>query len=188
MTITDEITPLSVTDVPIPEETAPTTDDLTCEICGTALTYAGRGRKPKFCDDHKPSGSRSKTTKTTSSRASKDERMRQELTATLGTIGVAVMAVNTYDGLVVIDKSADVSDALMELAAHNPRVRKALEQMLEVSVWAAVATAVAGIAVPIAVNHNLLPLPQDAVERQFLSPETRETLDRMRAPKPNDNG
>lgn len=28
-------------------------DDLACEICGTPLVYAGRGRKPKRCDEHK---------------------------------------------------------------------------------------------------------------------------------------
>jgi hypothetical protein len=28
--------------------------DLTCETCGLALNYSGRGRKPRFCSDHKP--------------------------------------------------------------------------------------------------------------------------------------
>src|SRR4051794_19249437 len=30
-----------------------TTDTLTCEVCGTELTYSGRGRPPKRCPDHK---------------------------------------------------------------------------------------------------------------------------------------
>lgn len=33
--------------------------DLTCEVCGTPITYAGRGRKPTRCDEHKRSGSKS---------------------------------------------------------------------------------------------------------------------------------
>jgi len=33
--------------------------DLSCEVCGTPLVYGGRGRKPKFCDEHKKSGSKS---------------------------------------------------------------------------------------------------------------------------------
>lgn len=33
-------------------------DDLACEVCGTPLVYAGRGRKPRFCDEHKPGTSR----------------------------------------------------------------------------------------------------------------------------------
>lgn len=37
-----------------PQDAAPETEDvLSCEVCGKTLTYAGRGRKPKFCDEHK---------------------------------------------------------------------------------------------------------------------------------------
>lgn len=31
--------------------------ELVCEVCGTGLTYGGRGRKPRFCDEHKPTKS-----------------------------------------------------------------------------------------------------------------------------------
>ena len=48
-------------DAPIPDETpvlptdeAPSTvHELHCEVCGIPLSYSGRGRKPKFCDEHK---------------------------------------------------------------------------------------------------------------------------------------
>lgn len=44
-------------------DTPPSSPDLTCEVCGKPLDYAGRGRKPRFCDEHrKVSGSRSKST------------------------------------------------------------------------------------------------------------------------------
>ena len=33
------------------------TTDLACELCGTPIVYAGRGRKPRFCVDHKPAAS-----------------------------------------------------------------------------------------------------------------------------------
>lgn len=48
-TIADEVPDLSG----IPE--------FSCETCGKELTYSGRGRKPKFCDDHKRSSSSSKS-------------------------------------------------------------------------------------------------------------------------------
>jgi hypothetical protein len=41
--------------------------DLTCETCGLALNYGGRGRKPRFCSDHKP-GARSATGSTPAKR------------------------------------------------------------------------------------------------------------------------
>jgi hypothetical protein len=35
------------------------TMDLSCEVCGVPLIYGGRGRKPRFCEDHKPARSAS---------------------------------------------------------------------------------------------------------------------------------
>lgn len=29
-------------------------EDLSCETCGTPLQYGGRGRRPRFCNEHKP--------------------------------------------------------------------------------------------------------------------------------------
>jgi len=174
----DEIAPESATEQATFTPEDKPAGDLTCITCGRALTYAGRGRKPIYCEDHKPVRGNGKPA--ASPRTSKDERLRKELASTLALIGVGVMALDAYDGLVIIDRSADTVDALMTVAEHNPRVRKALEQMLEVSVWAALGTALAGIAVPIAVHHGALPLPQDSVERQFLTPETRASLARLK--------
>lgn len=42
-------------------DTEPTSDDPTCVVCGTPLTYSGRGRKPKYCDEHKTTRSTSTT-------------------------------------------------------------------------------------------------------------------------------
>ena len=46
----------------IPDEPAPSAFEYACEVCGTELTYGGRGRKPRFCDEHK-SGSKGTTTR-----------------------------------------------------------------------------------------------------------------------------
>lgn len=45
-----------------PEIPTPTSDDPVCQYpnCGIPLTYSGRGRKPKWCDEHKPSKSSSR--------------------------------------------------------------------------------------------------------------------------------
>lgn len=47
-------TPAVVPDI-TPDETPESTHELSCETCGKELTYSGRGRKPKFCDEHKKS-------------------------------------------------------------------------------------------------------------------------------------
>lgn len=41
------------------EDTSPSSD-LACQVCGRPLVYSGRGRKPRFCEDHKPSKSQAK--------------------------------------------------------------------------------------------------------------------------------
>ncbi len=61
----DEVTDMLFDTTTIPDElpsNAPDIDstDLSCEVCGTPITYAGRGRKPTRCDEHK----RSKTSGT----------------------------------------------------------------------------------------------------------------------------
>lgn len=41
-------------EVPVPDDPPPASDDPTCLECGVPLIYGGRGRKPKWCDEHKP--------------------------------------------------------------------------------------------------------------------------------------
>ena len=50
----------------IPDD-APVSDDLTCQICDAPLFYGGKGRKPKFCDEHKQSRSTGAARKTSGS-------------------------------------------------------------------------------------------------------------------------
>lgn len=40
-----------------------TSDSPSCLTCGRTLHYGGRGRKPKYCDDHKPRSSKSTGTR-----------------------------------------------------------------------------------------------------------------------------
>lgn len=41
------------TDVVIPDANATDAPDYACKVCGLPLTYAGRGRKPEYCDEHR---------------------------------------------------------------------------------------------------------------------------------------
>jgi hypothetical protein len=169
----DEIVPESAKDTE-PEPPG----ELACLTCGKTLTYAGRGRKPMYCDEHRAGGNR-KGSPAVNIRASKSDKMRRELLSMFGMIGLGLTAIEPYDGMVVMDRAEPTVDALMAVAAENERVRKVLESMIEVGVWAALGTAVAGIALPIAAHHGVLPIPTEAVNRQFLSESTREALARM---------
>jgi hypothetical protein len=181
-----EILPESVS-IPTDDDDAP---ELACEVCGTPLVYAGRGRKPRYCEDHRNrsgtnTGPRIVTAGGASRASGKDARLRQDLTTMLGSVGMALMLVESYDGLVVMDRTPATVDALMEVAAQNPKFRKTLEQMVTVSVWSQVSLAVAGIALPIAAHHGIIPVSQDAMAAQFLSETTRARLSQIppRAPR-----
>lgn len=72
--MTDKIS-FTVADIPPadPVDTAPSNGSAgayTCEVCGTPLTYGGRGRPPTRCADHKRAGSSSGGT--TARRSSRD--------------------------------------------------------------------------------------------------------------------
>lgn len=56
--MTDLLDAPTYTDVAIPDTLPPDEgigigSDLACEVCGKPLSYSGRGRKPKFCDEHR---------------------------------------------------------------------------------------------------------------------------------------
>lgn len=44
---------ITVPDFVAPNSDIPPRAELRCKTCGTPLDYAGRGRKPQFCDEHK---------------------------------------------------------------------------------------------------------------------------------------
>lgn len=59
----------------------PEMDSLACQVCGKGLTYAGRGRKPKFCDEHKSNKSGTGTTRKSS--VTGNERLANQATEAL---------------------------------------------------------------------------------------------------------
>lgn len=65
--VTEDGVPLD----PVLTDTAPPLDgpEYTCEVCGKPLTYSGRGRKPKRCDEHKRGASRTTRVSTTGKNA-----------------------------------------------------------------------------------------------------------------------
>lgn len=115
--------------VPVPEHAAPDESPLdldgpSCRVCGVALDYAGRGRKPVYCDEHRKS-SRAKTTALPSSRrADSSDKLASQAATVLcnvnGFVSLAVMAAGlpqtseaitvARDGFYIQAKEALVTD------------------------------------------------------------------------------
>ena len=79
-------------------------------------------------------------------------------------LGTLLKAVDDFDGQVLIDNAPDLADQLYVLADQNPRVKRALQLMLEGGAWSGVVGLIAvKVALPISVHHQLL--PEDANAR-----------------------
>lgn len=83
--------------------------------------------------------------------------MQGRLLEAISGVGIAVSLVNEIDGLAILQGAERLSIALDKAAKQNPSVRRALEAALTGGVWAEVSFAVGAIAVPIAMNHGMLP-------------------------------
>jgi len=59
-------------DVTFTDEAPAESTDLACEVCGAPIAYSGKGRKPKYCDEHKRSSGSSSTGASTVRRSTKD--------------------------------------------------------------------------------------------------------------------
>lgn len=134
------------------------TPEYACIECGKELRYGGRGRKPKYCDEHKknaPKGTRTSSTGRKSSGWQKS--LADSLTAQVTGIGVAVSMFDRFDGLSIINGAENLSTSLVTVAENNDKVRRALETFVTGSTWAGVAVAVTQIAFPILMHHNIIP-------------------------------
>lgn len=104
-------------------------DELACEFpgCGKPLYYSGRGRKPKFCDEHKPSRSRASAPR----EKSLDARMRRisaGLAENIVMVGALVMPIAPVTSGVVVRDAEHVASEIVKLAKGKPKVLDALER------------------------------------------------------------
>lgn len=86
------------------------------------------------------------------------QAQRAQLSAPLNSIWVGVggvtLAFDPFCGHVLIERGPAVTDALLDVAETNPKVRQALEQFATVSGWGAIFAAVSGVALPILAHHS----------------------------------
>lgn len=113
-----EIMSFEVTDVPA-DVSPPNTFEYSCQTCGKELFYSGRGRKPRYCDEHKKSRSGSNATsngKSTSTALGKQAAMALcQVNGLLAT--VMLLAPEPYRLPNTASALAQANDAFMEQAA-----------------------------------------------------------------------
>ena len=85
------------------------------------------------------------------------DEIRTALGSLFTIIGTALSFYNRVDGLIFVEKSPDVIEALIGIARTNDKVREMLLQFATVSGYGALASALLMMIIPIAANHDMLP-------------------------------
>lgn len=114
-----------------PTESTP--DGPLCEVCSEVIEWSGRGRKPKYCKDHKRRTSPRDTPDMPRAprRSAKLEarlsELESDLTREMSLFGKGLAAVLPVSGVTLVDRSARTAKALTKIAARNPKVLESLE-------------------------------------------------------------
>lgn len=134
------------------------TTDLSCINCGTALTYGGRGRKPKYCANCKPTAS-SGSTSTRAPRANSIDMLVSNISDFYRTIGIGltIYPPTSYDGLVVAESADKLGESWRKLLESNPKVRKYWEKAFTAGSYGFLVSAHLGVLIPILQHHGIGP-------------------------------
>lgn len=125
-----------------------------CEVCGTSLTYGGRGRKPRFCAEHKKGG----TTTSNGKKATANMVVLENNIADLYRgLGMGLSFVDPESGMEVAGAADKLAASWITLAESNPKVKKFLIKLTTGSGVGAVVLAHGTVAYPILKRHDMLP-------------------------------
>lgn len=149
--------PTDATDIAVDSDDA-SGSEFACIVCGRGLHYGGRGRHPKYCDEHKPR--RSSGSPRSTSRGKGTAQIRKDLHDTFLGVGALLVSVDQYDAAVVIASAPRLADTLGTMADQYPEFRKFLEEGNKSVVWLQLGIAVSALAIPIMAHHGILPMDE----------------------------
>lgn len=112
-------------------DTSRVTDEILCQYpgCVNTLTYSGRGRKPKFCEEHKKASGGGKSA--SSGDKSLDARLKRVsagLAENIQLVGALATPILPVTGHLILRDSERVASETVKLARNNPKMIAALEK------------------------------------------------------------
>jgi len=149
---------LSADDIP-PEPDSSDVPPLRCEHdgCQNTLTYSGRGRRPKFCEEHKKTNTSTGTGTGKRSAWPKGDAVEKNLAKLLNWSAAGITFINPADGKVIAKGGPAVAHEVVEIARQNKSWRPYLEWIAAPGKYGPLTFALAAMLIPVMVNHNLLP-------------------------------
>jgi len=152
-----ELTIIDSNDTP-PNDTGNRKGELECEICSVPLVYGGRGRKPRYCAEHKPSPGNSNKGTTRKSGATVDSLVESiHGMYSMVAMGMTMLPATANDGMIVASKASDLAESWRPLLERDAKVRKMWEKAFTVSGYGTLIAAHLMVILPIAQSHNLIP-------------------------------
>ncbi len=139
---------------------------------GKVIPWAGRGRRPRWCAEHKDAG-RQGARRTAAPDddtapvrprvapgAGRPDKLTQALAMQLYQVGFVLWAIprTRADGAIIMGNSQAVAQAWGDLAKTDANVRKALTAMTTGSAWGQALMATASVGIQIAANHEMVPV------------------------------
>jgi hypothetical protein len=150
---------------PVAKDTAPARCAYQGCTNGLVKPAGGRGRPPKFCDEHKGGKGSPTQEKFASGKSSlsgkswpKAAEVETLLTTYVNGLGIALSFVHEKDGQVIVAGGPDVVHELVELAKDERELRKYLEWLTTPGKYAPLILALGGVIIPILSNHGLIRL------------------------------
>ncbi len=112
------------------DEPPPTTYEYACETCGVELHYAGKGRKPRFCPEHKKNAP--KTTRTGSGQSAKLASQATDLILSLtDVIQISAIVAGFPETSEAIDeKQGLLREQVYQALLGNPNRSRSIIKML----------------------------------------------------------
>lgn len=107
-----------------------------CEDCGIVIEWAGRGRRPKRCIEHRKqsrtaSGTRTRVSSGTSRKDARLDSLENKLIRTGVKVGAVIGRYAPITGLVFVERSDRFSSAAVRIAADKPKVLEILEKVAD---------------------------------------------------------
>lgn len=143
-------------DLSIPDDFQSNNDKppLACLVCGTGLTYGGRGPYPKYCDEHKKSKPASSGGGGRKATGGATDKVIRELTELYVLFGTGISLINQNDGLLIGSSAPKLAESWRGVIDNDPRIKEAFQRLASSSGWAAVLSAHIPIGLGLMANHQ----------------------------------
>ena len=156
-----------------------TSTDLNCEYCGTGLIYAGRGTKPRFCDEHKKAkdrgeGEASKPVGRPTGKGASVARAVDTLSFVYKIAGTGLGYVDPAASAVVTANSDKLAQSYTRLLETNAKFLKLFETAEDKMAWMPIVIMHSQIVMAIVAAHNGASLPKTSSD-DFTSPSAEYT-------------